>query len=123
MGGKNRLEFPIGKVIHETPGWISHPRVSPDGERVAFVEHPQVGDDSGGIHVVDREGKDKVLSDGYLSAWGLAWAPGGKEVWFTGAVNEGNGRSLDAVTLGGSHRIVARVPATLELDDIWQDGK
>jgi hypothetical protein len=25
MGGKNRLEFPIGKVIHETPGWISHP--------------------------------------------------------------------------------------------------
>ena len=33
MGGKNRLEFPIGKVIHETPGWISHPRVSPDGER------------------------------------------------------------------------------------------
>ena len=20
MGGKNRLEFPIGKVIHETPG-------------------------------------------------------------------------------------------------------
>ena len=43
MGGKNRLEFPIGKVIHETPGWISHPRVSPDGERVAFIEHPQVG--------------------------------------------------------------------------------
>ena len=43
MGGKNRLEFPIGKVIHETPGWISHPRVSPDGTQVAFLEHPQVG--------------------------------------------------------------------------------
>ena len=36
MGGKNRLEFPIGKVIHETPGWISHPRVSPDGDASRF---------------------------------------------------------------------------------------
>jgi serine/threonine protein kinase len=37
LNGKNRLEFPIGTVIRETPGWISHPRVSPDGERVAFI--------------------------------------------------------------------------------------
>ena len=123
MGGKNRLEFPIGKVIHETPGWISHPRVSPDGERVAFIEHPQVGDDSGSVHVIDRQGTDKTLAGNFLSAQGLAWAPDGKQVWFTGSVNEGNGRSLDAVTLGGRLRIVARVPATLQLEDIWQDGK
>jgi serine/threonine protein kinase/Tol biopolymer transport system component len=123
MGGKNRLEFPIGKVIHETPGWISHPRVSPDGERVAFIEHPQVGDDSGSVHVIDRQGTDKMLADNFLSAQGLAWAPDGKQIWFTGSVNEGNGRSLDAVTLSGRLRIVARVPATLQLEDIWQDGK
>ncbi len=123
MGGKNRLEFPIGKVIHETPGWISHPRVSPDGTHVAFLEHPQVGDDSGGVHVVDLQGKDKDLADDFLSVEGLAWAPGGKEIWFAGSTTGGNARSLNAVSLGGSRRIVARVPAALQLEDIWQDGK
>jgi serine/threonine protein kinase len=123
MGGKNRLEFPIGKVIHETPGWISHPRVSPDGTKVAFLEHPQVGDDSGGVHVIDLEGKDKDLADDFLSVEGLAWAPGGKEIWFAASTTGGNARSLDAVTLSGHRRIVTRVPAALQLEDIWQDGK
>ena len=123
MGGRNRLEYPIGKVIHETPGWISHPRISPDGERVAFLEHPQMGDDAGSVHVVDRQGNDKTLAEPFLSVQGLAWAPDGKEVWFTGSVNQGNGHSLDAVTLSGHTRIVDRVPATLQLEDIWQDGK
>jgi serine/threonine protein kinase/dipeptidyl aminopeptidase/acylaminoacyl peptidase len=123
MGGKNRLEFPIGKVIHETPGWISHPRISPDGERVAFLEHPQVGDDAGSVNVIDRQGTHKVLSDNFLTVEGLAWSPDGKQIWFTGAENEGNGRSLDAVTLGGSMRILTRVPAALQLEDVGRDGK
>jgi serine/threonine protein kinase len=123
VGGKNRLEYPIGKVLRETPGWISHPRVSPDGEHVAFIEHPQVGDDAGGVHVVDREGKDKTLSQGFLSAQGLSWAPSGREIWFTGSKNGANDRALLAVTLAGSERIVTRVPANLQLEDIWQDGK
>jgi serine/threonine protein kinase/Tol biopolymer transport system component len=123
VGGKNRLEFPIGKVIHETPGWISHPRVSPDGERVAFLEHPQVGDDAGSVNVIDRQGTHKVLADNFLTVEGLAWTPDGKQIWFTGAESEGNGRSLDAVTLGGSRRILNRVPAALELEDIGRDGK
>jgi eukaryotic-like serine/threonine-protein kinase len=123
MGGKNRLEFPIGKVIHETPGWISHPRVSPDGTQVAFLEHPQVGDDAGGVHVIDLQGKDKELADDFLSVEGLAWAPGGKEIWFAASTSGGNARSLDAVTLNGHMRIVTRVPAALQLEDIWQDGK
>ncbi len=122
MGGKNRLEFPIGKVIHETPGWISHPRVSPDGEQVAFLEHPQVGDDSGGVHVVNRQGTDKILADNFLTIEGLAWAPDGKQVWYTSSTNVGNGRSLNAVTLSGHDRIVARVPAALQIEDISQNG-
>jgi serine/threonine protein kinase len=123
VGGKNRLEYPIGKVIHESPGWISHPRVSPDGERVAFLEHPQVGDDAGSVDVIDLQGKLKVLSENFLTVEGLAWAQDGKEIWFTGAESEGNGRSLDAVTLGGSKRILTRVPAVLQLEDIGRDGK
>ena len=123
VGGKNRLEYPIGKVLRETPGWISHPRVSPDGELVAFLEHPQVGDDAGGEHVVDRQGKDKSLAEDFLTIQGIAWEPKGREIWFTGRLPGDNDRSLGAVTLGGQRRIVARVPASLDLEDIWQDGR
>src|SRR5271155_1009394 len=124
VGGKNRLEYPIGKVLRESPGWISHPRVSPDGESVAFLEHPLVGDDAGGVRVVDRQGKEKILTNTrYLSVEGLSWAPDGQEIWFTGSTNEGNGRTLNAVTRSGRERIVARVPAALQLEDIWRDGK
>jgi serine/threonine protein kinase/WD40 repeat protein len=122
MGGKNRLEFPIGKVIHESPGWISNPRVAPDGERVAFIEHPQPGDDSGGVHVINRQGTDKILADNFLTIEGLAWAPDGKEVWYTSSTNGANGRSLNAVTQSGKSRTIARVPASLQLEDISQNG-
>src|SRR5271170_1349417 len=123
VGGKNRLEYPIGKVLRESPGWIRHPRVSPDGESVGFLEHPLVGDDAGGVRVVDRQGKQRILTGKFLSVEGLSWAPDGREIWFTGSTNEGNGRTLNAVTLSGRERIVARVPAALQLEDIWHDGK
>src|SRR5262249_37829424 len=40
VGGKTRVEYPIGKVLYETAGWVSHARVSPSGELVAFLDHP-----------------------------------------------------------------------------------
>ncbi len=39
VGKRQRLEFPVGKVVLETDGWVSDPRISPDGTRVAFLEH------------------------------------------------------------------------------------
>ena len=38
--GRWRLEYPVGKVVYETSGWLSHPRISPDGSKVAFLDHP-----------------------------------------------------------------------------------
>ena len=43
VGGRNRLEYPIGKVLYETGGWISHPRISPKGDMVAFLDHSAAG--------------------------------------------------------------------------------
>ncbi len=43
FGGRNRLEFPIGNALYETGGWIGHPRISPDGRLIAFLDHPNQG--------------------------------------------------------------------------------
>ena len=122
VNGRNRLEFPVGKVLYETGGWVGHPRVSPKGDMVAFLDHPVQGDDSGGIAVVDLNGKKTRLTGDFYSAQGLAWSPDGKEVWFT-ASKSGVDRPLYAVSLSGSERLVARMPGTLSLLDIWKDGR
>jgi len=122
VGGRNRLEFPIGKVLFETSGWIGHPRVSRKGDLVAFLDHPLPGDDAGSLRVVDLNGKVKTLATDLNTAQGVAWSADGGELWFT-ASQQGVKRAVYAVTLSGHQRLVARVPDTLSLQDIWQDGR
>jgi eukaryotic-like serine/threonine-protein kinase len=122
FGGRNRLEFPIGKPLYETGGWIGNPRVSPKGDRIAFADHPQQGDDSGTLVLVDLAGNRKVLSGQWFTIQGVAWSPDGNEVWFT-ASKSGTDRTLYATTLDGKQRIVARLPGALMLLDIAKDGR
>jgi serine/threonine protein kinase/Tol biopolymer transport system component len=123
FGGRNRLEYPPGKVLYETGGWISHPRISRKGDMIAFVDHPIQGDSIGGVSVVDTSGKKQSLSTYYGGgAVGLAWSPRGDEVWVT-ATRLGIDRSLFAVNLSGKERLVARVPADLTLQDVMPDGR
>jgi Tol biopolymer transport system component len=122
VGGRNQLEFPIGKVLYQTSGWISHPRISSKGELIAFMDHPLPGDDGGSVKVVDLSGKVKTLAAGFQTAQGVAWSADGREIWFT-AADLGLKRAIYAVTLGGRERLIARVPGTLSLQDIWQDGR
>jgi Tol biopolymer transport system component len=122
VGGRNRLEFPIGKVLYETVGWISHPRISPKGDRIAFIDHPIPGDDAGSIAVVDLAGKKQNLTSGWTTAQGLAWSARGEEIWFT-AAEVGNIRGLHAVTLAGQQRVLTQVPGMLTLHDVWKDGR
>ena len=62
VGGKDRLEFPAGKVLCETGGYFSELRFSPRGDRIAFFEHPFRYDDRGEVALVDLAGKKTVLS-------------------------------------------------------------
>src|SRR5262245_9323051 len=75
VGGRTRLELPPGKVLFETAGWISHPRVAPDGDGVAFLDHPVPADDGGEVALVDGGGHKRTLSSGWMTVQGLAWHP------------------------------------------------
>jgi len=121
VGGRPRIEFPPGRPLFEGNGWISHARVSPDGQRVAFLLHPGP-DDAGSVVLVDSGGRARTLSEGWISAQGLAWHPDGREVWFT-ATREGASAAVHAVDLSGHERLVARVPGRLMLHDIGRDGR
>jgi sugar lactone lactonase YvrE len=119
--GKNRLEFPAGKPVYSTAGFITHPRVSRKGDLVAFLDHPTHGDDAGFVAVVDSAGRKRTLSSRYGSIFGLAWSPDGSEVWFTGSP-AGSRRSLRAVTLSGRERSLAESPGALTLYDTAPGG-
>ena len=122
VGGRARLEYPVGKVLFETAGWISHAAFSPKGSQIAFVDHPLRGDDGGRIALADLSGKARDLTAAFESAQGVAWSPDGREVWFTAAPSGGN-RSLWAVTPSGSSRLLARGTAPLMIQDVAPDGR
>ena len=109
-GDRVRLEFPPGRPVYETVGALVTPRLSPDGVRVAVVDQPMLGNTVGSLVVVDGPGRSRTLSEGWSDIGGTAWSRDGKEVWFT-ATRAGYARSLHAVTLSGTYRLVSRTPA------------
>ena len=122
VDGQFRLEYPPGKVLYQTTGYISDLRFSPVGDQIAFLEHPIYGDDRGNVAVVDLEGHSRILAGEFSSEQGLAWSPKGNEVWFT-ANSNGEPSSLRAVDLRGRRRVIAAGPVRMHLQDIAPDGR
>jgi WD40 repeat protein/predicted Ser/Thr protein kinase len=114
VGNRNRLEYPIGKVLYDAPGWVGDVRVSPDGRLVAFIDHPLRGDNVGNVKVVDTDGKVRLTGPFAIS--GLAWSPRGDEVWSSGS------DSISATSLSGKTRAIWNVPAGF-LRDVAADGR
>jgi serine/threonine protein kinase/Tol biopolymer transport system component len=121
VDGKNRLEFPIGTMLVESAGWMDQPRVSPAGDRLAFLDHPRRGDNGGSVAVVDRSGRKTVLSQGWGALDGLAWSPDGREIWVSGRRDRGD--MLYAVSLDGKERALASGPGDLGLLDVSREGR
>ena len=114
-GGKSQLEWPLGKPVFESYGFIEFPRVSPRGDVVAF-QH--IGAYRREVSVVDRQGKVRVLSavpNSILA--GLAWSPRGDEVWFT--TND----AIWASPLSGGRRLVYQGVSEMYLEDISKSGQ
>src|SRR5258708_1585362 len=120
--GRDRIEYPIGHVLYQSNGWISHIRFSPNADRIAFMDHPVVWDDRGSVALVDLSGRLRVLSPEWISEAGLGWSPDGKEVWFTG-VEKGLNRDLLAVNMSGQVRRMLDLPLGLTLEDVAPDGR
>jgi len=94
---------------------------------VAFYEGPVDVFDSAPesmITVIDKSGHKTTLSRD-LAGLGLAWAPSGREIWFTAARprQQSPGPQLHAVSLAGVERQVYSAPDWLVLHDISRDGR
>jgi Tol biopolymer transport system component len=122
--GGQQLEYPIGKALYSTrDGFIGNIRISPKGDRIAFLDHPGAGDDQGFVAVVDLEGKVTRLVENW-SERGLAWSPNGDEIWYTAAIDASEaGRSVYGVSLSGKVRAVFRDVGVLTLADVSRDGR
>jgi eukaryotic-like serine/threonine-protein kinase len=119
---RDRIEYPIGHVLYQSSGWISHMRLSPQGDAIAFIYHPDLWDDRGLVCRMDLSGHVSTLTAEFDSADGLAWSANGKEIWFTAAA-AGYTRALLAVDDSQHVRVVWQIPAGLTIQDIAPDGR
>ena len=102
-------------MLFEAPGWISNVRVSPDGRSIAFVDHPQRGDNNGSVKVVDASGKLRLT--GPNAQRGLAWSLRSDEVWSSGGDD-----GILAMSQSGKVRQAWNSPG-VNLADIGRDGR
>ena len=122
VDGKDRLEYPIGTVLFESAGYLSDVRVSPNGDRVALMEHPLKYDDRGVVGVIDLHGKHQVLTSEYWGMQGLAWSPQGDRILFAGALDAGF-YQLHSVDFSGHDRLILPNAGSLTMHDVASSGR
>ena len=121
-GNVSHLEYPAGKTLLETSGWIRSPRFSPDGLKIAFIDDPEHGDDH--VVLIDLAGKRTELVSRPLVR-GLAWNPDGKEVWFASSTGSAASQIEAAAVLPGAgpvSRVVQSMPMASSLEDLAPGG-
>jgi Tol biopolymer transport system component len=122
VGSRERLEFPAGHILYETEGQIGSPRVSPSGDRIAFLDWPVKNDDRGTVATVDLNGGKRTISRPWEAVSGVAWTPDGREVWYTAATVAAR-YSLMGSTLDGHERPIYVAPGGIWIEDIAKDGR
>ena len=125
VGERYRLEYPIGRVLYEpdSPTWIDSVRISPDGTRLAFIEHPVTGDGRGGISVVGENEPRRSLASGFAEVGEVRWSPTGAELWVSGTRRGGIPHEVRAVSLTGAERLLFEAPGSIDLRDVSRRGE
>jgi eukaryotic-like serine/threonine-protein kinase len=122
VSGRDRLEYPVGQVLWEHGAWLSQPRISRDGQLVAFVEHPVAGDNGGSVCVVDDAGRKQTLTALMPCINGVAWSRDGQEVWYS-AISDGLICGLWSVDRSGRSRQRFASIGRVKLRDIAPGGR
>jgi serine/threonine protein kinase len=112
IGGKNRIEFPEGKVLYQV-NETTLPRISisPSGDRVAFVARRN-------LYVTEPGGQVRDLRE---RAMEIAWHRATNEIWFN-SVARGT-TELFAIAPGRPKRRVTTLPGDFVLHDVFPDGR
>jgi Tol biopolymer transport system component len=122
LDGKSRLEYPVGKILYQTAGYVSDLRFSPKGDCIAFMDHPSKYDDRGLVAMVDLSGKKTDLAGVFWGMEGLAWSKNGDEMFFSASAGGANYQPR-GVTLSGKQRLVLPAAGSLVVFDISPDGR
>ncbi|MEZ4387428.1 MAG: protein kinase [Candidatus Krumholzibacteriia bacterium] len=115
VDGKVRLEFPIGTVLYESPGWISDVRINPDGDRVLIADNPLRGDNLCHTKVVHRDGRVDDL--GFGGGWGVLWDRDGESVL------RSNGTGVFRLRSGRDPVQILSTPVSMRLLDVAPSGR
>ncbi len=112
VGGKNRIEFPVGRVLYELHEGL-YPRiaVSPSGDRIAFAYRLN-------LFVIEPGARVRDLHERALE---VAWSRATNEIWFNSVA--GGATDLFALIPGGTKRRVTTLPGDFVLHDVSADGR
>ncbi len=116
VGDRARLEYPIGKVIAESTGWLSNPRFSPDGRFIAFWNHPDRGDNAGRLVFFGIGRGTRVEGPAVGGTSGFAWSP-------RGDVLLGGFGVLERVSTSGKVRPMMSLAGGFVPEDVAPDGR
>jgi len=116
------LEFPLGNVVFRSTGFVTDPRVAPNGDRVAFLDHPRAGDSAARVMVVGRDGRAEAWSPLFDDGFGVAWSHTGDEV-LAGLAQPAELAAIWAARKGRTPRLVYRGTGNLRIEDVDRDGR
>jgi Tol biopolymer transport system component len=83
VAGLAQLEYPVGKVLYKTAGYVSDIRVAPDGAHVLFMDHQTPNDNRGWVKMVDSSGTVTTLGGEFPAEAGVAWSVDGRSVFYS----------------------------------------
>jgi Tol biopolymer transport system component len=111
VDGKNRLEFPAGRVLFESEIIVPRISISPSGDQVAFAIRRN-------LYVTEPGGRVRDLHERALE---VAWCRTTNEIWFNSI--ESGTTNLFAIVPGRQKRRVTTLPGDFVLHDISADGR
>jgi hypothetical protein len=103
-------------------GWVSHPRVAPDGQTVAFVHHPDAGDSRGELMVMRPRTPPERWSEVFEGLGPMVWDGDGESLLITASMH-GEPVAVWRARRGRPPSVIYRETSDLFIGDRTRDGR